>query len=98
MAWREEVREGLVRWGWRPERVVKRGRGGGRDNGVCGSSSSIIGGSGGGASVKPGGMAADKGDGGIGLLDFVVILLARLSSNGGLEAALSISCISKLLR
>lgn len=97
MAWREEVREGLVRWGWRPERVVKRGCGGGRDNGVCGSSS-IIRGSGGSASVKRGGMAADKGDGVIGLLDFVVMLLARLSSNGGLEAALSISCISKLLR
>lgn len=90
MAWREEVREALLPWGWRPERVVKRGCGGGRgDDDVCGSSVKTGGG---------GGMAATGDLGGIGLLEVIVLPLARSSSNGALEAALSISCISKLFR
>ena len=92
------MREALLPWEWRPERVVRRGCRGGRDDDVCGSSS-ISNDGGGGAFKDFCSMAVGAGGfGEIGLLEFVVLLLARSSSNRGLEAALSISCISKLFR
>lgn len=43
-------------------------------------------------------MAATEGNGGIEFLEIVVLLSAPFSSDVELDAALSISCISKLFR
>ena len=88
------MREARLPWEWRPERVTRRGCGCGRDE----DAGSVGGGGGCGALKDPGEMAAAGGDGGMELLKSRELLLACWLFDGGLEAALSISYMSKLFK